>query len=201
MLEIAYESDKTTKPMFNEFANECKKTAFFWWGVTMFFLVTFNSFWVFNLILQSVVIYRLYIPILFVAMTLSMIIPIYPIMQSLRSYAKEVSKKQAIFSVIVLLVVIYADAVYFLLDPSIIFGKLFSGVVPEKILEYATNVQVLAQFIGIPLLYTIIVISIKKELVKKNFKINDEFKNNRRFAGEIVLINSVMCVVTLLIVK
>jgi len=187
--------------MFNEFANECKKNAFFWWGVTMFFLVTFHSFWVFNLILQSIVIYRLYIPILFVAMTLSMIIPVYPIMQSLRRYAKEVSKKQAIFSVIVLLVVIYADAVYFLLDPTIIFGKLSSGVVTETILEYATNVQVLAQFIGIPLLYTIIVISIKKELVKKNFKINDEFKNNRRFAGEIVLINSVMCVVTLLIVK
>lgn len=187
--------------MFNEFVNECKKNAFFWWGVTMFFLVTFDSFRFFNQILQSIVIYRLYIPILFVAMTLSMIIPVYPIMQGLRRYAKEVSKKHAIFFIIVLLGIIYTDAVYFQLDPPIIFGKLSSGVLPEKILEYAINVQTLAQFIGIPFLYTVIVMSIKKELLKKNFKINDEFKNNRRFAGEIVLINTVMCVVALLIVK
>ncbi len=187
--------------MYDEFTTECKKNAFFWWGVTMWVLTTFNAFWIFNLILQAIVIYRLYIPILFVAIVLSMIIPIYPIMQRLRRYAKEVSKKQAIFSVIILFGIIYADAVYFLLDPPIIFGKLSSGVVPEKILEYATNVQVLAQFLGIPLLYTIMIMSIKKELTKKNFKINDEFKNNRRFAGEIVLINGVMCIVTLLIVR
>lgn len=187
--------------MFDEFANECKKNAFFWWGVIMFVLVTFNAFWIFNLILQSIVIYRLYIPILFIAITLSIIIPVYPIMQSLRRYAKEVSKKQAIFSVIVLLAVIYVDAVYFLLDPPIIFGKLSSGVLPEKILEYAINVQTIAQFFGIPILYTIIVMGIKKELTKRNFEISDKFKNNRRFAGEIVLINSMMCVVTLLIVK
>ncbi|MDE1867822.1 MAG: hypothetical protein KGI08_08970, partial [Thaumarchaeota archaeon] len=155
----------------------------------------------FNIILQSIVTYRLYIPILFVAVTLSMIIPVYPIMKSLKRYAKEVSRKPVILFIVVLFGIIYADAIYFLFDLPIIFGKLSSWVLPEKILEYAIYVQALAEFLCIPILYAIITIIMKKELVRKNFEIKDEFKNNRRFAGEIVLINSAMCVVALLIVK
>ena len=186
--------------MFKEFVIECKRNPFFWWAIAMWILLTLSAFPTFNQILQWIVIYRLYIIVLFTSVALSMIITITPLIRGLRKFFKEVSKTKSLFFIAAIFTGIYADAVYFISDPPIIFTELDSSTIKDQnILDYIINTKTLVQFLALPFFQTIMITRTKRELNKHDCETHDAYGNNRRYVSEIVLITSIMCAIVLLI--
>lgn len=158
----------------------------------MTILTTFHSFWIFNFTLQVIVTYQLYLPILFIALTLSEIITLVPIRHGLRELFRKDSKKIAIFFVLLVILLLYADAIYFLIDPILRISVLDPSTIQNKeTLDDSKTIIVLASFLVLPLLYTITVNRIKNELKNKNYPIDGRLRDNRKFTCEIILYNSI----------
>lgn len=160
----------------------------------MLCFTAFSAALILNLTMQAIVIYQLYVQILFGSLAIAFILALYPIRKSLRKLCekKETKKEATIFFVLIYLI-FYAEVVYFLPDPPIIFSILDSRVITDKnAFDYAINTKTLIQFIALPILSAFIFTLIKNKLVKEGYEIHDRFRNNYKFAAYIVLVSTAM---------
>ena len=77
----------------NQFFREYVKSPFFWWGIVMLTIITFDASIISSQIFQALLINQLYIPILFGSLTTTIFISTYPFRKGLKEYSRAHDKK------------------------------------------------------------------------------------------------------------
>lgn len=174
------------------FIKDYFRNPFFWWGITILFLTTFNADPNANFILQTIIFYTLYVPILFGCLTIAFFLVFYPIRKSLRKLYLKNGKETIVYCVL-LCCVLFIHVIYFLADPPFIFSKLYSQVITNKeTFKEAIDLKTLIEYLGIPLLYAFSTTVVKRRLLKEDFEIKDKFTNNLKFGAYLILVNTAM---------
>ena len=110
---------------------------------------------------------KLYIPILYGCVSLSIFLIVYPIRSRLRllKIQREHQKELIVYSLIMCILV--AHVLYFMSDPSVILTKLQSQIVTDKVrLEDVLDLKMWAEYIAMPLVYAIVITQTRKILFK-----------------------------------
>ena len=187
--------------MFKEtFVDSYLKSPFLWWGVFMFLFTTFSTALVFNLILQAIIIEKLFIPILFIALTIAFIFALYPIRRSLRKLSmKKETKYYGLMYLIMIGLIFVTEGIYFMSDSYVIFGNLSPEVIKDKeFWNYVINVKTLISFVALPFWSAFSFAQIKKKLVLEGYDIKDTLQNNHKFVSIIIIVNFVMGTIAVL---
>ena len=173
------------------------------WGLLLAVITTFDSALLSNQIMSAIITQNLYIPILFIMITFIIIITLYPLLQGLQDLARKGGKSNIFFAVsspLLVLMMSFADGVFFLSDPMVILATLQPQIVTDKeTYEYAVLVKHFSQFIILPFLGAFVYANIKNKLIKESLEIHGKFRDNLKFVVEIVIINTSMYGVYLLI--
>lgn len=167
------------------FIKEYFRNPFFWWSAFILVLITFHTNIFANLILQSIILYALHVPVLFVCLTIAFFLALYPIRKSLKKLSLKNETKNWMllhYTLIVLMLIVHVT--YFLSDPPVIFAVLQPQVVTNEIIfEDAIDLKMLFEYIAIPLLYAFVMTLVQNKLMKENLEIHDKFRNNLKFGA------------------
>ena len=165
--------------LFTKLAIEYFKSPFFWWGIALLIFTNLYANSTINQILQSLLIDQLYLPIFIASLTCVIIIASYPIRQGLRKFYREHDRKTRLVyaSLIFLTFLIYTP--FFLIDSRMILGVLWqSAIVDQEQFQYAKNLNIFAQFVGLPVVQFYNFHIIKSRLDKEGYKTDDKLRNN-----------------------
>ena len=163
---------------------------FFWWSVIIAGLSLFDSLAFTINALQVIITW--YVPILFISLTFSLIYSFYPLQQGLIGLRKKEGKIIAIGWVVIICMLFYAEAIYFMVDPYEIFAKLFPGVVTDKNnFQWDVYLKDLISFLALPLYSSFIFTYIKNKVIKEN-PTNDSTRSKIKFVSYIIIINTAL---------
>ena len=183
------------------FVKEYFKNPFFWWGISILILTTFHANLIFNLTLQTIILHALYVPILFVCVTLGFFLTFYPIRLSLRKLLlKSETKKEALVYYALLCLVLIVQVMFFMSDTPVIFAKLQPQVITNReVFEEAIDLKMIMEYLAIPLLYAFANTIVKRKLLKEGYDINDKFRTNLKFGALLIPVNTAMYFLFILI--
>ena len=175
----------------NIFLKEYFKSPFLIWGFAVLFFTTFDALVLSYQVMEFIFFNNLYIPILFGSMTIAIVFTTYPIRQGLRDLSRKKGHKiPAILHSLLLLLVPYADAVFFLSDPFVILGTFQpQAITDQKTFDDIVLTKTLIQFIALPLFSAYVLTNAKKALLKEDLGIHGKFRNNWKYVVYIVGVN------------
>jgi len=165
------------------YVKEFFKNPFFWWSAFILVLTSLHSFGPFSLILEMILLQKLYVPILYGCISLAIFLIVYPIRSRLRllKNKREHQKEVIVYSLIMGILV--AHALYFSSDPSVILTKLQGQIVTDKVnLEEILDLKMWAEYIAMPLVYAIAITQTRKILFKNEPLVFDNIKSGWKIA-------------------
>lgn len=172
-----------------EFIKDYFKNSFLWWSVFVFIFTTFSAQPTFNLILQNVIIHSYYVQVLFACLGINLFLMFYPIRRSL----KKLNNKKYYINASLLVGVLFVHVAFFMSDPPVILGKLWSEIIIKPALfDQSVDALILVGYIGMPFLYAFSTTTVKKALLAENLPIKDKITKNLAFGGVTAVVTIVM---------
>lgn len=183
------------------FVKDYFRNPFFWWAVLILILTTFYAQHSVNQILQAIIIYSLYIPILFIFVTITVYLSFTPIRKGIAKLYSE--KKSAGIGYSALLCgAVFSHVVYFLIDPFFIFSKLSPEVVVLKdVFQYGIDLKTLFEYFGVPLIYAFSLTVTKTRLLNDGQEIDGPLVMNWKILLCLIAVNSILYFVTTILLK
>ncbi|HYL66078.1 MAG TPA: hypothetical protein VEU72_02885 [Nitrosopumilaceae archaeon] len=173
----------------DEFVKDYFKNPFLWWNFIIFIFTTFNTQPTFNTILQNIIINSYYVQVLFACLGIALFLMFYPIRRSL----KKLNKKKYYVHASLLVGVLFVHVAFFMSDPPVILGKLWSEVIIKPdLFDQSVYTLILVGYLGVPFLYAFATTTVKKSLLEANLPIDDKPSKNLAFGGMTALVTVVM---------
>ena len=165
--------------LITEFSRDYFKSPFFWSGISLSILTTFYANPTANQILQSLLIDRVYLSIFLVSLTASIVIASYPMRQGLRKFYKDHDKKTRLLFASLIFLTFFIYVPFFLIDNTMILTALWHSIIADPVqFEFAKDLSIFAQFVGLPIVQFYNFHIIKSRLRKEGYKTNDNLRSN-----------------------
>lgn len=165
--------------LLTEFSQQYFRSSFFVLGMVLLILTNFYANPTINQTLQFLLFDQKYFAIYLAALTAAIVHVAYPIRRGLRDFYKNHDKKTRLVFASLIFLTFFMYTPFYLIDIRMVLAVLWqSGIENPVQFEFAKNLYIFAQFVGLPLVQFYNFHIIKSRLAKEGYKTDDSLRNN-----------------------